>query len=86
MFAVIFGFIAELFGKWLNRTPQIAPVAEQLGKNEQAVKDTGEAYDQLSQDADAARVADEQQLRHEPGSGELSTDPAKDYPDIKWRD
>lgn len=82
----IIQLILGLFGKWLNRTPQIAPVAEQLGKNEQAVQDTGAAYDELAKAADARADADTARVLREPDSGKPDSSAAKDFPGVEFRD
>lgn len=86
MLTALFAFLAELFGKWINKAPQIAPVAEQLGREEQHSADTEAAYDQLAKNADANAAANLEQLRHEPGTSDIDPDPAKDHPNLRYRD
>jgi hypothetical protein len=37
MLAAFLAFVAELFGKWINKAPAVAPVAQELGKTQEAL-------------------------------------------------
>lgn len=65
--------IAKLFGLWVNKTPEIAPVAEKAGAAEQKVKDQADAYDTLAKAADARTDADVSRMSG-PGSDQVNTD------------
>lgn len=87
MLATILTFLAELFGKWLNRTPPAEPIAEQLGKAEQANADQGAAYDTLAKAADARADADVERVLGQPDSGKADPDAARQrFPGVKFRD
>lgn len=52
----IIALITGLFGKWLNRTPPIAPIAEKLGRTE-AERDAAQAGEKAIGDAQQASSA-----------------------------
>lgn len=83
----IIDLIAKLFGLWVNKTPEIAPVAEKAGQNEQALKDQSEAYDELAKAAAARADADTAAVLRQPDAGESHPDTAKQqFPGVEFRD
>lgn len=82
----IIDLIAKLFGLWVNKRPEIAPVAEKLGQNEQALKDQGAAYDELAKAAAARADADTQRVLRNPDAGKVDPDAAKHFPGVEFRD
>lgn len=82
--AVVLQFILGLFGYGKKADP--AAAAEQAGETKQALKDTGAAYDDLTKAADSRANADLDGLRRDPGTTDIDPDPAKDHPNLRYRD
>ena len=60
--------------------------AKEAGADEQALKDTGSAYDTLTKAADARADADTQRVLREPDSAQPDANAAKDFPGVEFRD